>query len=860
MSLKMPSMKTQNASDLIHLDTYISTNHLVVSKAKQDKTYIGRAYAMSPLLGGGSEFAEVVLNLFKSVPDDSLIQFNLICEPDHDAADNFARGKIHGSAMVRKLIDQQCDVLRKAMEVGWQPDVPLLNRRTLLMSLAIPVSQLNAENIEESSALQEDFLSSIKNCGFYDARPLPVSDLLGYYAKFVDVFKPLKSVALDELIELKHQVFGPDQTINFTDPKIGVFNGDVHCAVVAVKAFPEMGFHGLMNLVTGAPFNQGPTKEGGGQRILTPFIYNTTIRVGQQRKEMQRVEYAIKSRSKVQNLPFKLGNEDPVATLIDLQYMETQCAKDGEKFVYVSSTAFVFSKTRAQALETGAVLKGTLDKLGFDARQVRHDGVVRWAQALPLNFAPGIANKLACEAIMPLSAAGCLAPVYGDNRGNGRLDSKNTGAVFITRRGSSHFFDPFNSNGNYNGTIVAKPGSGKSFVLQYLISCYLAEGTNVFLLDNGRSTKKFCNAVGGEFNEFSLNEGYRPSLNPFTGLSDEDFNEEQEGITALLLLMAFHDEPVQPGARIAMGEAVRAAHGCKGSCAEIRDVVDALAQTSAQGMEKTERNEVEIAATNLIPRLEAFLRSPTRGTFFSGPGTINANSQFTVFEMGGLNGDVHLYKCVMFFVLNMLMTRIKNIKGRKLIFVDEAHDLFKDHDAEGAMGGIYLKGRKDKIGVFVIVQSLIKLAESSTGKVILNTSEWKLILAQTAEETGTLFTQKLLAKHSGDPYFERLIKSIETRKGIFSEILIEGESYYEAVRLYVDKFTSTLFSSEGDARDEVFDLMAAGMSAVDAVHHIMGNKKKGRIDFLRLALQHVFNDDEKLTAAEVINDVQEALQ
>ncbi len=860
MNLQTPSVKTQRASDLIHLDTYIADHHLVVSKAKQDKTYIGRAYAMSPLLGGGSEFAEVVLNLFKSVPDDSLMQFNLICEPDHEAADHFARGKTHGSAMVRQLIDQQCNLLRQATKIGWQPDVPLLNRRTLLMSLAMPVRQVDAETIEESMASQEDFLSNIRNCGFYDVRALSASELLGYYAQFVDVFKPAIPIVLDELLELKHQVFGPDHSIDFTNPKVGVFNGDTHCAEVAVKAFPEMGFHGLMNLVTGAPFNKGSTKEGGGQRILTPFIYNTTIRVGQQRKEMERVQRAIKSRLNTKNLPFKLGNEDPVAKLGDLKYVEEQCAKDGEKFVYVSSTAFVFAKTRAQALETSAVLTSTLNKLGFDARQVRHDGVVRWAQALPLNFAPGIADKLACEAIMPLSAAGCLAPVYGDNRGNAQLRSENTGAAFVTRRGSPHFFDPFVSNSNYNGTFVATTGGGKSYLLQYIINCALAEGTNVFLLDNGQTAKKYCNAVGGEFNEFSLREGYRPSLNPFTGLSDEEFNEEQEGITALLLLMAFHDEPVQPGARIAMGEAVRAAHGCKGAAAEIRDVVNALAQTSAQGMEKTERNEVEMAAINLIPRLEAFLRSPSRGTFFSGPGTINTQSQFTVFEMGGLQGDPHLYKCVMFFVLNMLMTRIKKIKGRKLIFVDEALDIFKDPNAGAALAGIYLKGRKDKVGIWVIVQSLVKLAASESGKVILNTSQWKIILAQTAEEIDDLFAQKLLSKHAQDAYFGKLIKSIETQKGVFSELLIACEQYYEAVRLYVDPFTSTLFSSEGDARDAVFDLMAAGMSAVDAIHHIIGNKKKSRIDFLRLALQHVFNDDDKLTAAEVINDVQEALQ
>ena len=85
MTLKTPSVKTQKASDLINLDTYTAEEHLIVSKAKQDKTYVGRAYSMSPIVGGGGEFATVIQNIFKSCPDDSVIQVSLISEPDYDA-------------------------------------------------------------------------------------------------------------------------------------------------------------------------------------------------------------------------------------------------------------------------------------------------------------------------------------------------------------------------------------------------------------------------------------------------------------------------------------------------------------------------------------------------------------------------------------------------------------------------------------------------------------------------------------------------------------------------------------------------------------------------------------------------------
>jgi conjugal transfer ATP-binding protein TraC len=860
VTLNLSNTPKAFAADLIHLDTYTTSDHLIVSKAPGDKTYIGRAYTMTPLVGGGGEFATVIQNIFKSCPDDSLVQVSLLSEPDHSAATIYASGKVHGGQMIEELVKRQKTIFEKAVTIGWQPDVPLLNKRTLLISLAIPSKSIGPEAMSENAALQSDFLNNMRACGFADAMTLSAAEVVSYHRQFTSIFEPRQDVVLDETLEVKYQIFGPDQTIDFRDSRVGIFDENTYCAQVTVKSFPEEGYHGLMSVLSGAPFNSGPTREGGGQRILTPFIFTTTVRVANQRKEMERIENAIKSRTQAQTLPFKLGNEAPEKAVADLEYMRRQCSNDGDKSVYVSATAFVFGRTREQAINTATTLKGTFDKLGFDGRMVRNDGIVRWAQSLPLNFAPSIADALKCEGIMPSSSAGCLLPVYGDHAGNARLNSNNTGSVFVTRRGAAHYFDPFISDSNYNGTIAASPGSGKSFVLQYLIKNALAEGTNVFLLDNGRSSKKFCSAVGGEFNDFALNTANMPSLNPFTGLSDQEFDEQCEGITSLLMMMAFDAEEPQPGARIAMSEAVRAAFGKLQSSAEIQTVVECLEGIRIAANGKSDLNEVEIAAGNLVPRLRAFLESPARGQFFRGKGTINITKQFTVFEMAGLSGDDHLRKCVMFFVLNMLMTRLKTVKGRKLVLVDEAHDLFKDQLAASVMEGIYLKGRKDAVGVFVIIQSLLKFAKSPAGQVILNQSAWKLILAQEQAEVEKLFSEKVLANFADDPFFNRLVGSVETRKGVFSEILFVGRRYYEVARLYVDKFTATMFSSEGDARDLVFELMEQGIPAVDAVHQAMGDKAHSRKQLLKLAFSQLKFEDPTLTKADLMAHIAEMMQ
>ena len=855
-----PRVRTQHASDFVNLETYTQDEHLIVSKAQDDKTYIGRVYQMSPLVGGGAEFGNVIVNIFKSAPDDSVIQVSLICSPDYNASRKFSKGKDSGDEIVQELISRHTKLIDSTLKIGWQDDLPALNERNVVISLAIPVRHADKPALVEAGRLQSEFLTNIKGCGFYDARPLSASEVLGVYRQFADIFSPRKAVELDELLELKVQAFGPDQRFDFRDPDYGKFGDDIFCATVTAKSYPKQVSHGLMNLVSGAPMNSGTTADGGGQRISTPFIMTTTIRVANQRKESDRVQKAIESRSVNQNLPFKLGSEDAEAILNDLNYLQKICSTDGDKFIYASMTAFVFGRTLKEVIHARTSLKGTLDKLGFDGRAVQHNALVRWAQSLPMNFAPGTANNLACEAIMPASSGACLLPIYGDNLGNGgNTRSANTGMVFTTRRGSAHFFDPFTSQSNKNGVLFARAGAGKSFTLQYMVTCALAEGTTVVLFDNGRSSKKFCQAVGGEFNEFSIGSGLQTSLNPFTGLSDAEFNDQQENITSLLLLMAFEDEATEPGARIALSEAVKAAHGQKSSGADINKVIDSLVSIEKSGAESGAKNQVVIAAGNLVPRLRAFMESPTRGQFFRGVGTLNPSKQFTVFELAGLSGDNHLRKCVLFFVMNMLMTRIKGIPGRKMIIVDEASDLLKDDGPAAVMEGLYRKGRKDNVSVWIVSQSPADMADNSAGQVILSQSAWKCVMAQESEEIDKVVTRGIMTKFAGDPFFNKLIKDITTRKGVYSEILIMGDNTYEAVRLYVDRFTSSLFSSEGDDRDGVFALMEIGMSAVEAVYKIIGDSSKRRKNWIASFVNQLRVSD-GLSEAQILEEVRESLK
>ena len=853
-------VKREKASKIVHLESYTADSNLAIARPPQEKANIGAVYRMSPLAGGGGEFSTVVRNIFKNLPEGSVIQCALVVSTDHDAPEVFARGKVHGGRVVQDLIRRQKTLLESALQTGALQDMPIVNVAEVIIALAVPVSKTDDAAIEEAENLQNEFLAELRNCGFYDAVRLRPGQLIGVYRQFAKIYeKGQDEVELDPLLDLKQQVYGPDEDFDFSkNNRVGMFGDDTYCSVITCKSFPEFPFAGIMNLVSGAPFNKGETKEGGGQRNQTPFILSTTIRVANQRKEWRRVESAISSRTTAQTLPVKLGVEDSAAKLKDLLALKKKASADGNCFVHVSTNAFVFGRTAREAGEAATTIKGTLEKLSFDARFVAGNGLVRWAQALPLNFSVAIAEALQGETTTAASEIGCLLPVYGDYCGNVHPTARQTGYAYLTRRGRALYFDPFVSNSNYCGTMCAKSGAGKSFNLQYQIECDLAMGRMVILFDNGRSSEKFCVGVGGEFNAFGV-EGYKPSLNPFTGLTDDEFDDQQEGITDLLVMMAYGEEKVDPGARIAVNEAVKAAWEKVKDDAEVATVIDRLQAIVRSGSEDTLQNQVVVAASNLIPRLKAFIESPTRGVYFRGRSTVDATKQLTVFELSGLGSDEHLKRCVLFCCLNALMTRVRKSTAQKRFWVDEALDLFKVESAAAAMEGLYLKGRKEKLSVWIIVQSLLALSRYEAGRVILRQSAWKMIMAQESEEIDEVVEKKVMTAFSNDGYFNKLLRGVESKKFAWSETLIMGEQIYEVGRLYVDRFTSTLFSSEGADRDEVFRLMKEGMDVLDAVKHVMGDKKGRRLEWMKDFLK-MCRDHDGLPDKQIFAELEEARQ
>jgi len=828
------STKGQKLSEIIHLDSFESHNNIIVTKPKGDSDYLGCTYSMTPLSGAGAEVTTLVASVIKTAPDDSIIQVSLLCEPDVSAQSDYLRGKTHGGQVVSELIKRRVDLLKRGLEPDWQADLPLINKKTLIISLLYPVKHVDQSAVEEATVIQDDFLVNLKSSGLYDAKRLPPQEILSLYSQFANPYSLKKELNLDDMLELKYQAFGPDTQLDFTNSELGDVGEGTFCSTIAIKSFPPTASQGLMNLVIGAPFNEGETLSGGGQRIMTPFVITTTIRVANQDRELRRIAKSLKSRQAL--LPkwiesWKFSNEATAEKIHDLNYLSAHCGPEMDKLVFVSTTLFIYGKSRKGTIDSAMGVKSTLNKLRFDARVAGSNAVVRWAQSLPLNFSGVIAKDLESESLMPSVCAGCLIPIYSDYAGNAPHAGQagepgNAGSMFYSRRGGAYFLDPFKTNSNYSGIIVAQSGSGKSFLIQQMAIDQLAQGTQVFILDNGRSTEKTARAVGGQFIEFSGNEKTMIGLNPFSGLTDAEFAQESGTLTKLFLLMADIGED-DKDALLVMDAAVKLARS-NSVDPEIETVIQAL-KTSATSKTASEAGPTELKSQELYGKLQFFMNDPYKSSFFKGKSDFDRDNKLTVFELGQLNDHPHLKNVVMFFILHILTNKLKQSRGKKLVIADEAHDLLNDSMSASVLSGIYQKGRKDGVSMWIVIQSLLKLFETPTGRFIYSQSAWKLILSQKKEEIDRLFAEKLLTEHSEDPYFKKLISGIKTVKPLYSEVLIMGEAGYDAVRLYVDHFTSALFSSEPAHRDAFFDRfnnLSSNETVIDIIDELISDKTR----------------------------------
>jgi conjugal transfer ATP-binding protein TraC len=366
-------------------------------------------------------------------------------------------------------------------------------------------------------------------------------------------------------------------------------------------------------------------------------------------------------------------------------------------------------------------------------------------------------------------------------------------------------WSPFdNTEGNYNVSVAAASGKGKSMVIQDYIMGLLGSGGRVWVIDVGRSYERTCRFVGGTFIEFAREKSI--CINPFSYI--KDFDSSLALLKPLLSAMARPTAKSSDEENAYLEKALKAAWEDNGTATTITTISDWLLDQDSP------------VCKNLSHLLYSFTKEGMYGRYFEGQSDINIDQDFVVLELQELKSKPDLQRIVLLTLMYQISETMYwgDRSQNKSCIIDEAWDLLsgeQDGTAKFIEVG-YRTARKYNGNFVTIVQSINDYFKNSASIAAFENSDYRLILGQTEEAIDQLKKSERLAI---DPYTEHLLKSLR-KTDEYSECVIKSPSAMTVHRIIFDHYARILYSSKGDEFEAVKKLENQGMSLKDAIEQV----------------------------------------
>jgi conjugal transfer ATP-binding protein TraC len=384
-----------------------------------------------------------------------------------------------------------------------------------------------------------------------------------------------------------------------------------------------------------------------------------------------------------------------------------------------------------------------------------------------------------------------LLPICADWKGTGTPM-----LMMLGRRGQVQFIDIFdNKSGNYNVSVVAASGGGKSFVANEIVVTNVSCGSLVRVIDIGGSYKNSCDLLGGQYIEFSEQE--KICVNPFTFIGGDDgenlqnldyldlikreaLKEQVEMLKAIIIAAAGRD-PNDKTEDSYVEEAILQAIHLKGNKANFTTVYEELLKI----------RDDKGRARDIADSIKSYTVHGIHGEYFEGASTLNFNNNFIVLELENLKAKGQL----VFVILLIVMLKISqemylgDRSQRKICIIDEAWDLMGKGNSGAFIETGYRRARKYNGAFMTITQSIDDYYLSNTTLACWNNADIRMLLRQGAKAKNNAF----------DEYTTQILDSVTTEAGCYSEMVIQiGGNTTGVSRFIVDPFSTFIYSSNAN--------------------------------------------------------------
>ncbi len=423
-----------------------------------------------------------------------------------------------------------------------------------------------------------------------------------------------------------------------------------------------------------------------------------------------------------------------------------------------------------------------------------------------------------------------LAPLIAEWRG-----TKTPTMLFGGRRGQLMTLDVYDNDlGNYNFAIIGAPGSGKSVLMNEMAWSYLSIGARVWMLDLGRSFEKLCKKAGGTYIEFRQDS--KINLNPFSVVSDErvapdgtiegGINEDIDMLKPALVKMCSMGTRLEEVQLKALGAMTMKLYKEYGRDLTITGLRDAFISGSLPELGLNGDQRIKDLAVMLNP----YTKDGEYARFFEGRNNIDFSNDFMVIENEELKRKPELHAVVNILLMYQITGQMYLSRDRKkLLFIDELKQQLGEIGSDDPVKAAVVeeaarRARKYGGALGTATQSADDYYGSAQMEAALNCSDWTFLLRQKAESIELLGRNGRIGM---DESKKRLLQSLRTEPGVFSECYISSPVGEGVARNILDPFSHLLFSNKLDDNAPLDELRRAGLSIDDAITELL--RRRGHI-------------------------------
>ncbi|MBI2293789.1 MAG: type IV secretion system protein TraC [Betaproteobacteria bacterium] len=785
---------------------------------------LGFCLEVRPQSGADEEMTRVLTALYAASPPGTGIQLHLFAspairgplaryarlrQPDDDVPEfaNLGRAGRHTNIhriMARRRVEHYLAGSRASL----LPTQSYLFRDfRLVVSISIPGNPEDLARLDELLLLRDSARATLHAAGF-PSRAWTAADLINWVSALIDPHRQTGDcVALtyDEGRELRDQVIDRATRMRIRQSGIDLFNSAEPRAselrLLSVRSLPPRFALWNMGSLIGDLYQNTlqypcPFLLTLGVHVLDPEATRNWAYLKAARATTNATSYMARF---LPDLQERKSDWDIVLKAMD----------DGQQLVDLYHQVALFAPseeiTRAEQAAR-AIFRARAFELTSDTMMMTQALIASLPMTLSAPF-HGDLKRMKRVTTKTSSNAVHLAPLIAEWQGTGTPV-----LLFGGRRGQVMQLDVYdNPAGNYNVAIAGTSGSGKSLLLNEIASAYLGTGARVWIIDVGRSYEKTCRNFGGSFIEFTENAAL--SLNPFTLVQDID--EDMELLQPLLAQMVSPREPLEGFQYSTLGAAIKKVWKAKGNAMRVSDVHDLL----ATGRLDDESRDEDRRLKDLAAMLHPYTREGAYGKYFESDATIDFSADFIVLELEELKAKKDLQTVVLLIVMYRITREMYFSRERKkIVIIDEAWDLLSGGATAEFIEAGYRRARKYKGAFMSATQGVDDYYRNPAAKAALDNSDWMFLLRQKPESIEML---DKLGQLTMDDAMKRLLQSLRTEHGAYSEIFIHSPVGNGIGRLIVDPYSLLLFSSRAEDFNAINDKRSAGLTVSEAIDAVV---------------------------------------